>query len=443
MSVALHPGTGHGLIERLARLTKIHGGPRDAFAAFRNHFADRFPDVGFALLHAREHVALAGFVGADGSEIVQALDPHIGTSALPRFDDALAQRLGAIEGPVVAELTPEERALPLAQALLAPTSMFVAHIDDRGADGFRLVLTSDASHRFDRVDGRALIAEARVVFAILAAGFREQLVVHQHAEIEGLADIQRLLQPDNPDIRGLEYAVHWQPAATAAGDYYDLMKLTPFIDDFVDRGADAWGISIADVSGHGAAAAMEAVQFDAILRTYEGDEPPGGPAGAVTYANRYFFSRRQRKHFMTLMLVAGRPDVERIVYVCAGHLPGIVRRADGRIERIGAGADTGIPLGILREHRWENHELAFAPGDALVVYTDGIVEARDQRSRMFGAERLERVVAAGDGSPNAILARIREALFAHQRGEIGNDDQTIIVVRSVAEPTAATPDATP
>lgn len=431
MNAALRPVGDADLLQRLVRLTRVDGGPREAFAAFRAHFVDRLPDVGFALIDTGAQVALAGFVGAEGHEVV-ALDPQTGTSASPRFDDPLARLCGALDGPTVMELEDDERASPFAQALLSPASICVAHVDDRGEDGFRIVLTSAAHHRFDRLDLQALAAEMRVVFAILAAGFRERLIVHQNAEIEGLADIQRLLQPDNPQIRGFEYAVHWQPAATAAGDYYDLMRLTPYVEGFDDAHGDAWGVSIADVSGHGAAAAMEAVQFDAILRTYDGSEPPGGPAGAITYANRHFFSRRQRPHFMTLLLVAGRPDLRRIAYVCAGHLPGIVRRADGRIERIGAGADAGIPLGILRDHRWENHEAAFDVGDTLVVYTDGIVEARDARGRMFGAERLERVVAETDGTPAAVIARIREVLVAHQRSESGSDDQTVIAVRQAA-----------
>lgn len=90
--------------------------------------------------------------------------------------------------------------------------------------------------------------------------------------IASIADVQRLLLPDNPRIRGLNYAFHYQPAAVAAGDYYDLMPLNDGVPAaFLDQaGVDAWGVMLADVSGHGPAAAMEAVQFDAILRTYQG-----------------------------------------------------------------------------------------------------------------------------------------------------------------------------
>jgi sigma-B regulation protein RsbU (phosphoserine phosphatase) len=254
------------------------------------------------------------------------------------------------------------------------------------------------------------------------------MVEHQQQTISGLADIQRLLQPTEARIRGLDFALHWQPADTAAGDYYDLMSLSHIIDDFEDRGADAWGMMVADVSGHGAAAAMEAVQFDAILRTYGGDEEPGGPAGALNYANRHFFSRRQRSHFLTVFGGAGRPDLGVFRFVNGGHLPAL-RRRDGAIDWLGRDDDAGIPLGILREHRWHNVDADLRAGDLLVIYTDGIAEARDRAGRMFGNERIAELVGTGSDAPDQVLARIREALFEHQDSDTGVDDQTLLVLR--------------
>lgn len=266
-----------------------------------------------------------------------------------------------------------------------------------------------------------------------AAALRSLVVESQRQKnvIESLADVQRLLLPDAPTIRGLEYAIFWQPADTAAGDYYDFMSLTHLADDFEDQGSDIWAVLLADVSGHGAAAAMEAVQFDAILRTYKGDEEPRGPAGAITYANRYFFSRRQRRHFMTIFALNYRPDTRELTYVCAGHPPAIHRTRDG-LRLLGMHHDAGIPLGILREHRWENATSTLEPGDSLVVYTDGIVEARDPQDRMFGEERLFDLVGNGSDDPAAMVARVRDALHEHQQRTTGNDDQTMIVLRQMS-----------
>ena len=181
---------------------------------------------------------------------------------------------------------------------------------------------------------------------------------------------------------------------------------------------------LADVSGHGAAAAMEAVQFDAILRTYQGDGD--GPAGALTYANKYFFSRRQRQHFLTAFALLYRPDLRRATYVAAGHPPLLHRRGDTVTPR-GAGAQ--IPLGILRDYAFRNSEFGVDPGDMFVLYTDGVIEARDGKGTPFGIERLTALVAEGAEHPSELMASVRDALIAHQGGPLGVDDQTLIVLR--------------
>jgi sigma-B regulation protein RsbU (phosphoserine phosphatase) len=420
------------LVDRLLDLAGFRGDAAAAFRALRDHVVHGLPDVGVAMLHgtglSEGRCRLAGLITAAGIEVMPGHDADARGGRLPQFDDALAARCVDSDAPRIVDLSPRERGLPLAQALLAPACVLSLPVDDRDRTGYRLLLTSTLAHRFDAVDAHAVWREQRLAFAILAAGFRERVVEHQQQSITGLADIQRLLQPDDPRIRGISHAVHWQPAETAAGDYYDLMNLSRLFPDFVDHGADAWGVMMADVSGHGAAAAMEAVQFDAILRTYSGDEEPGGPAGALTYANRHFFSRRQRPHFLTVFGGGARPDIGGFRYVNGGHLP-VLRRRGHAIEWLGRDEDAGIPLGILREHRWHNVDTDLRTGDVLVLYTDGIVEARDTRGRMFGGERLAALVAEGDDAPEAVIARVREALFEHQDGEIGHDDQTLLVLR--------------
>ena len=420
------------LVDRLLDLTGFRGDVAAALRAVRTSVSHVMPDVDVALLHATglpEGAArLAGLIAADAGELMPGHDADLRGGRLPRFDDPLAARCVASDAPLRIELSPAERALPLAQALRGPGCLLVLPVDDRDRTGYRLLLASADPRRFDAVDVTACWREYRLAFAILAAGFRETLVVHQQQSMSGLAELQRLLQPAEPDIRGLSFAVHWQPAETAAGDYYDLMNLSHLFPDFVDRGVDAWGVMVADVSGHGATAAMEAVQFDAILRTYGGTEEPGGPAGALTYANRHFFSRRQRPHFLTVFGGGARPDLGGFRFVNGGHLPAL-RRRDGRVDWLGRDDEAGIPLGILREHRWQNVDTDLRAGDLIVLYTDGIVEARDARGAMFGSERLARLVADGGDDPEAVVARVREALFEHQDSEVGHDDQTLLVLR--------------
>jgi len=254
--------------------------------------------------------------------------------------------------------------------------------------------------------------------------------VNERDAIESLADVQRLLLPQDPRIGGLRYATHYQPAAIAAGDYYDLMVLNDAVPaSFIaERGHDAWGAIVADVSGHGPAAAMEAVQFDAILRTYQGDEPPEGPAGALTYANRYFFSRRPRRHFLTVFAGRYRPDLGQLQFCSAGHHPALLRRGD-LLQRIGEEGD--IPLGIDRDYRFHNHCCDMGPGDILVLCTDGVLDAQDSQGVAFGIDRLTTLVRRSPADPEVIRDRVVRALRQHQGGTTGRDDQTLLVLQPV------------
>jgi sigma-B regulation protein RsbU (phosphoserine phosphatase) len=419
----------HAVLARLLPLADFHGDAPAAFRRLREHLVARCPGAGCALLHTRlpgGGVRLAGWIDARGIERIAGSDDDPRARHLPRYADALAQTIASANDALLLDVHAHDGGT-LADALDRPAALAVLPVAAPNGTGFCVVLALPPAAA---IDIATLGLEARVAFALLGGGFLEQVAAERQRRIEGLADIQRLLQPADPSVRGIDYAVHWQPAETAAGDYYDLMNLSHLFPDYVDGGADCWGMMVGDVSGHGAAAAMEAVQFDAILRTYRGDEPPGGPAGALTYANRHFFSRRQRPHFMTVFGIGVRADQRGARYVNGGHLPAILRRGDA-LHWLGAGDDAGIPLGVLREHRWDNAETAVLPGDVLVAYTDGITEARDRTGAMFGAERLATLVADGDADPAAIVARVRDALFEHQGGEVGADDQTLIVVRQV------------
>jgi sigma-B regulation protein RsbU (phosphoserine phosphatase) len=293
----------------------------------------------------------------------------------------------------------------------------------QGGIAFWLFLTANEEplHGVDLVDFNL---RAALGLGSSRLRFAEELQQRGSAAITALAEVQRLLQPDQPLIRGLDYALHWQPAETAAGDYYDLMSLTHvFGSDYDATLGDVWGVMVGDVSGHGAAAAMEAVQFDAILRTYKAGQDEG-PAGALTYANRHFLSRRSRQRFMTVLAAGFRPDLGELRYANAGHLP-LLHRRGNRLEVHDEG---GMPLGVLRDTVYRNQQLSVRAGDLLLLYTDGLVEARDSRGEQFGQERLLQIVERGPARPQELLSAVLEALFRHQGGPIGRDDQTLVVL---------------
>ena len=426
--------------DRVLNLSAFDGDSRAALRAMHAHFAQDLPDCTLALLLVRGQVAgrcrLAGLIGPDGTEHVPNLDPAGERVTLPLFEDELASRIVAASVPHVLALEPVKRGQPLAQALFAPAAVLAIPLANSGELTHWLVFASSLASRFARVHLEQLLLHVNLAASLIIRPIALRSLARQserqRREIESLADIQKLLLPDNPQIRGLDYAWHWQPAETAAGDYFEMSNLTPYAPaDFHPNGADVWGVIVADVSGHGAAAAMEAVQFDAIMRTYRG-EGPAPPAGALTYANRYFFSRRNRGHFMTVFALLYRPDTRTLSYLSAGHPPMLLRRRGalpGSADVSNLGESDQIPLGVLRDYEYSNNEITLEPGDLLVLYTDGITEARDRHDRMFGAERLRELVASGPDSPRALCDSIVAEVTAHQGRPIGDDDQTLIVLR--------------
>lgn len=421
---------------RLRALSSFVGDGAAAFCALHADVARVLPGCSIVLLVAPGPTGgamrLAGSVRRDGSVALAADNPFDARAELPRVIGPLVQRLLALgSDPVAQPLENLSGSDPIAQLLGGPFALALPLFGDGNLRYWLLVSSNDrpalTSVDLPRFWGEVATAHAILERQLLSRSLVRESEKHTH-ELTGLAEVQRLLQPDHPSIRRMTHAVHWQPAELAAGDYYDVMPLTYLAGpEYEPSHGDLWGAMIADVSGHGAIAAMEAVQFDAILRTYQGNEPPGGPAGVLTYANRYFFSRKRRKHFLTAFACVYHPERGELDYVNAGHPPALLLR-DGQITRLGDGDAGGIPVGVVREHQWSNQSAKFGPGDVLVLYTDGIIEARNAAGEPFGIEGIERRLKTMTPDPTAMLSRLRLALIAHQGKDVGADDQTLIVI---------------
>ncbi len=416
------------LRQPLAPFANFVGSSVEAAALLQKSIARSFPDVATALAETRAD-PLSG-VALSSSMLAGGRVENCGARLIPASGDGIVAALLTAGAPIA--LDAREQRGELAQLLGLPGVVLALPLHG-GREGQRFLLVGHANPtQFGLLDLPRLWTEVALVSAVLdervASRHLAKNALREAGELSDLAEVQTLLQPMSPTIRGLDYAFHWQPASGAAGDYYDLMPLTWLAGpSYQNHYGDWWGVMVGDVSGHGPAAAMEAVQFDAILRTYKGDEPPGGPAGAVTYANRYFFSRRQRRCFMTVFGALYRAEEGKLDYCCAGHPSALLRRGD-EIIKLGEGKDGDIPLGIVRDHGWSNRRIDFGPGDMLVVYTDGIVEAKNAAGEQYGLERLERAVRTGPLDATAMMSKLRLKVIAHQGGEIGIDDQTIVVL---------------
>jgi sigma-B regulation protein RsbU (phosphoserine phosphatase) len=238
-------------------------------------------------------------------------------------------------------------------------------------------------------------------------------------ELKVVADIQRSLLPrELPHIPNLSLAAHYQTSRRAGGDYYDFFPLPN----------GQWGILIADVSGHGTPAAVLMAITHSIAHTYPG--PPTPPAKMLNYVNRHLTSRYsiQSETFVTAFYGIYDPADRSLTYACAGHNPPRCKRCAGGGICSLVSLD-GIPLGIEPDHEYRERTEKFQPGDQIIFYTDGIVEATNSAGEMFGVERLDGVLGQCREEASELLGAVLAALEEFTAGQAPADDQTLLVAK--------------
>ncbi|MCP4643831.1 MAG: SpoIIE family protein phosphatase [bacterium] len=210
------------------------------------------------------------------------------------------------------------------------------------------------------------------------------------------------------------------PAKTVGGDFYDLVR----------PAENRVGILIGDVSGKGVPAALTMAQLLAEFRLCaRGDAPPDAVLRAL---NAELFERSQRGTFCTLAYLTLDLSTGRATYSNAGHHPTI------RITRKGVrvfGGASGPPAGVLGDGPWDTAEVALNPGDTILLYTDGIVEARENAARErglneFGMERLcQAAHDAHEAGPKGVVTDVRHAVERYCEPGVPHDDCTMIALR--------------
>lgn len=311
-------------------------------------------------------------------------------------------------------------------------SAFIAPwLVDRPGDWLILVMSpiaAPASHREDR----GLSVSANLLATNLLRALDARRLEHANAwierEMEEIAKLQQLLRPD-PDvsIEGVDVAYSSHIYQYAGGDYLDIPRLSHLVPaEQRCPHADHWGAIIADVSGHGPSAAVEAAMLDAILRTYP--EPvDAGPASVMGYVNKHLFTRKPRATFVSAFICNYNPEPRRLRYACAGHPPPLVRHADGSVEVLDVPAD--IPLRVERDYGWAEGERIMARGETLLMYTDGVTEARDAGDQELGMDGVAKLLEKAEGDAAAVLATMQAGLQAHRGGREPRDDETLIAIQ--------------
>src|SRR5580704_9619302 len=236
-------------------------------------------------------------------------------------------------------------------------------------------------------------------------------------------EIQTWLLPGAPpQIPGLAIAYTTRPANTVAGDYYDVFPRPGRSND-----DNRVVLAVADVAGKSIPAAMLMATFQASLKTLSTAQVALPElAGNM---NKYACGNSQGGLRFTTAFLAEYDPVRRTVdYINAGHNNPILRRASGQIERLDVG---GLPYGIMPEVKYESATVTLEPGDWLIIFTDGLVEAENARQEEYGEARLLVAIEAGKSvEPGEMLKRLMAELDLFVGNTPQHDDVTCMLLKA-------------
>jgi serine phosphatase RsbU (regulator of sigma subunit) len=244
----------------------------------------------------------------------------------------------------------------------------------------------------------------------------------EKAELRIASHIQLSFLPKSvPRIEGFDIAAVSTPAREVGGDFYDI----------IDLGKGRTGLVIADVAGKGVPAALFMVLSRTTVRTSARMKEP--VAAAVTDANRMISADADQGMFVTLVLGILDHRARQFTYGNAGHNPPLhYRGATGEIVPL---SPTGMALGVDEDGEYSQAKVTLDPGDVLVFYTDGVVEAENAGHGQFGEERLMAVIREYHHLPAAgFLTKIQEAIEEFITGAPQYDDLTILVLKADEKP---------
>ena len=301
---------------------------------------------------------------------------------------------------------------------LAPARLGLLPLVSRGRTVGIVVLGWNDAARLPDPGRRAHLTE---LARRLAIGVDNAQLYGERAHIA--STLQAGLLPSAlPAIPRLQTAAHYLPAGTAAevgGDFYDLFAVGP----------ERWALAVGDVCGKGAEAAAVTAMARYTLRAAS-LAGAAGPSESFALLNEAMVGEQVGERFLTAVMgeVQVSEDRARLRLACAGHPSPILVRAGGRAEAVEI---SGGLLGISREFAWEEQTLELAPGDGLVLFTDGVTEADRQRP-LSSAELARELGAALDGrapdSAEALAGALRALANDRADGPL-RDDVAIVALR--------------
>jgi serine phosphatase RsbU (regulator of sigma subunit) len=283
--------------------------------------------------------------------------------------------------------------------------------------------TQDRSKKFNQEDLKLLWGVAnQAAVAMENARLLEYAVAQAKLkrDLELAHQVQMSFLPRQlPKVAGYDFAAMYQPAQDVGGDYYGF---TPLPDG---RLATAVG----DVAGKGVPAALFMSKLSSDARFSLLTEPD--PAKAVAKLNNLLAEfAQQADRFVTLVLVVLDPARHTLTLVSAGHpSPLLYRPGGGPMGEVFNRKLAGPPLGVMEDMAYSAVQASLAPGESLILFTDGVLDPTDQEGRAFNVAGVQAAVqGAGAASPRALVERIFTAVQKHAAGKPPFDDITLVAI---------------
>jgi serine phosphatase RsbU (regulator of sigma subunit) len=254
------------------------------------------------------------------------------------------------------------------------------------------------------------------------AEVRERERMQQELEVAKLIQ-QQFLPHELPDLPGWHVAAYYKPARAVGGDFYD----------FIELPGDRVGIVVGDVTDKGVPAALVMATTHSILRA----EAPRlvSPAAVLERANDLLVDEMPAHMFVTCLYAVLDRASGKLVFANAGHNLPYLRGEEGVTEL----RATGMPLGLLPGMRYEESEAVFAPGEGLLLHSDGLAEAHSPDGEMFGFPRLAKLCADRPGGEELIDLLLSELDGFTGVGWEQEDDITLVTVQRTATAAPADP----
>ena len=395
--------------------------PQEMYQLFSRRMGELFP-VARQLSISRRGLRHPEYRVTRSSVWKDAVNPWKETHRLPVHRGGLLADLLYGDQPRVIDDLELDPGDPAAAYLGGQRSLLAIPHYDQGTAANMLILAREDRAAFprDHIPDLVLLSNLfgrATQTLVLSQALREAFDAVDY-ELRSVADIQRSLLPaTTPDVPGLGVAVHYQTAARAGGDYYDFFPLP----------GGRLGVLVADASGHGAPAAVLMAMTHSM--THARPEPPDRPGELLTDLNARLAARYTRPtgSFVTAFYAVFDPANRTVTYASAGHNPPrLVRAADG--SRLGLNRAQRLPLGIKGDEVYPEQSVTFHPGDQVVLFTDGVVEAVNPDGDVFGSSRVDEALSPVE-SAGVLLASVLGSLSAFADGVAAADDRTLVVVR--------------